>query len=955
LEVTENLNKYNEEKPSCFYPKELQNTPSNDNITIDISNLNSEKQTLKSGQVIGRRYRIIRLIGKGGMGIVYQAFDLTLQIDIAIKLIIPDYFTDSAMINKFKNEILLTRSISHPNIIQIYNFEQIDKLIFITMQYIEGSNLKEIIKKNGPLDLTEITKYSIQILEGLKAAHSLNIIHNDLKPQNIIIDKNSNIYIADFGLSTLFKKNEINQVDKNFIGTPSYISPEQWTRGQYDFKSDLYSFGIMLFEMSTGATPFQADTVFEIVNKHLNDKVVFPEKCKENLPLFLKKIVYDCLKKDPKERAIKITDIISSFQSGTLIDSRRHKQRRKTLVKIFFTLISIILFYFIFFHLPGLLKPFSVNPSRNNIAILPFSKNTGNLENNQWGRVISSMLVTDLSLSRYLNVKHYEKPAQIKNRKLDYLISGNYSLDNEQKFKVNLNIIDPYNKSLLFTISESGFTEESIFFIIDSLSPRIKKILKLSQKELNNDIDEKIKNITSSNPQALLYYYSGEKSFNEGKEKIALNQLENALKLDTKFASAHFLLGKIYNRINDFYQSKKHMNLAEEYSRRLPVRERLKIRAYYQYLNLQNLDEAIKVYRKLLSIYPDDTDSLIILGGFYRLNEEWEEASKIFERIKPHDSFLAIYNIYYILFIQKKYDQTIKYLNLNRNYFENQAQFFRFKTYSYIMQGNLKIALNEINLSLKYNPYDVESLYLQGQIYYFMNKFSEAQKLFNHILQHTEDSPRRIPDAYMMLASLKVVQGHSDQYSNALFRLIDYLKKNKLIFKKISAINFFAYHIITDHKYQEAIKILKGNLQEALNINSIYHQRYVYFYLSIAYIEAKDFKSAEITMNKLKMLIGNKFNEKKLRHYYLLKGKINLAKYRIKAALRDFHTALNLLTTGPGSLDSILFFEPLADYYYYSGQKERALEYYKRICDLKFGRILFPSSYLKAFQRISDL
>lgn len=224
---------------------------------------------LPSGEVVAERYRIGGFLGEGGMGAVYRASDLELDDEIAIKVLQPAAGGESErMISRFKQEIRLARHIVHPNVCRIYDFGSWQKLKFVTMELLQGETLEALMKRPGELDLDARLELFRGKLAGLEAAHQLGIIHRDIKPQNVMVTVEGRPVIMDFGIARRLESTGMT-VTGEVIGTPVYMAPERLLGGRVDHRCDIYSLGVILFELVTGTRPFTGKTVFEIAQKQI--------------------------------------------------------------------------------------------------------------------------------------------------------------------------------------------------------------------------------------------------------------------------------------------------------------------------------------------------------------------------------------------------------------------------------------------------------------------------------------------------------------------------------------------------------------------------------------------------------------------------------------------------------------------------------------------------------------
>lgn len=247
------------------------------------------------------RYELIQRIGSGAMGVVYKALDRTLRETIAIKVLSPEHGESPEFLERFRMEILLARDIGHPNILRVYHLGECRGSRYLTMQWIAGPTLAEVIKKEGPLPVARIIDLSTKIASALQAAHALKIIHRDVKSQNILIDDRDEPRLSDFGIARLSGAPGSTKAG-SFIGTPYYASPEQADSRPLDDRSDIYSLGVVIFEMATGRRPFHADSVQEILEMHRKTPPPDPSTLRPDLPQALADLIRRCLEKEPARR-----------------------------------------------------------------------------------------------------------------------------------------------------------------------------------------------------------------------------------------------------------------------------------------------------------------------------------------------------------------------------------------------------------------------------------------------------------------------------------------------------------------------------------------------------------------------------------------------------------------------------------------------------------------------------
>jgi eukaryotic-like serine/threonine-protein kinase len=269
------------------------------------------------GSDFGPRYRIDALLGQGGMGRVYKAYDKDLDRTVAIKVVREGAIGESDALKRFKQELVLASKISHKNILRIHDMGDVGGLRFISMAFVEGQDLQHIIRDNPKMPLERILKFAQQIAEALAAAHAEGVVHRDLKPQNLLVDKNDQIFVCDFGLAKSFEEGAIGMTRTGaFLGTPRYMSPEQVEGKPADGRADLYAFGLILYEMVVGDVPFTGESTLKVMYQRIQEKPKSPKLLRPDLPNWLVKIIMRCLERSPDDRYQNAYEILADLQGG---------------------------------------------------------------------------------------------------------------------------------------------------------------------------------------------------------------------------------------------------------------------------------------------------------------------------------------------------------------------------------------------------------------------------------------------------------------------------------------------------------------------------------------------------------------------------------------------------------------------------------------------------------------
>ena len=277
---------------------------------------------LTKGQKINDRYEIIKTIGEGGMANVYLAEDTILERKVAIKVLRGDLSNDEKFIRRFKREALSVSNLSHPNIVEVYDVGEEDGNYYIVMEYIEGKTLKQLLQKRGALTLTEVIDIMSQLTDGLAHAHEAYIIHRDIKPQNIMIEDNGRIKITDFGIAMALNSTQLTQTN-SVMGSVHYLPPEQANGKGSTVKSDIYSLGILMYELLTGSVPFKGDTAVEIALKHMKEKIPSVRKQNPTIPQSVENIILKATAKNPKNRYDSVREMYNDLQTALERDNEK--------------------------------------------------------------------------------------------------------------------------------------------------------------------------------------------------------------------------------------------------------------------------------------------------------------------------------------------------------------------------------------------------------------------------------------------------------------------------------------------------------------------------------------------------------------------------------------------------------------------------------------------------------
>jgi serine/threonine-protein kinase len=272
------------------------------------------------GEVFGSRYEIQAVLGRGGMGVVYRAHDRDLDDAVAIKTLRGEALSaDPTLLDRFKQEIRLARRITHPNILRTHDLGETGGLRYLSMEFVKGLTLKQLVEAGDILPMPVGLRIAKQICAGLAAAHEVGVIHRDIKPQNIIIEATGGLKIMDFGIARL-KEDRGMTAEGTVVGTPDYMSPEQARGVTLDFRSDIYSTGVVLYEVFTGTLPFEGDTPLAVVLKHIQENPPSPQARNPKIDPKISQIILKCMQKDPRDRFQSVNEL---YEALTRVTERR--------------------------------------------------------------------------------------------------------------------------------------------------------------------------------------------------------------------------------------------------------------------------------------------------------------------------------------------------------------------------------------------------------------------------------------------------------------------------------------------------------------------------------------------------------------------------------------------------------------------------------------------------------
>src|SRR6266478_2997537 len=621
---------------------------------------------LEPGMVLAQRYEILQILGEGGMGAVYKAMDRELSRPVALKVIRPELAGNKAIIDRFKQELLLAREVTHKNVIRIYDLGEAEGMKFITMEYVEGKDLRTLINEKNKLAPEEAVEIMLQVCRALEAAHSVGIIHRDLKPQNVMRDKSGRILVMDFGLARTLEGDGMTQTGA-LVGTMDYMSPEQALGKDLDQRSDLFTLGLIFYELLTGKMPYKADSVVASLLKRTQERAAPVSSHDASIPRPLSDIVGKCMDPDVKlryESSSQIMADLEAWQGGraaaTLNFPSSGRPWGQTIPWHWIggaaTVLALVLTGFLMRE--TLFKP---APARSvpvvSLAILPFRNASGDPGLDWLGSSMAEMLSTDVGQSSQLrtvspNVLHQIftdlhissttvlDPAAIRRvadfSSADRVVWGQYAKFGDQ-IRIDATLQDIKNDRMV-PLKIDVVNEKEIPGAVDRMAESIRQKLALPEDVLKQLKASSFQPVSQS-VSALRAYNQGIGFQRDGKNLEAQKQFEAATKENPAFAMAFSKLAQSYSSLGYDAEAEQAAKKAVDLSQNLPEAEKYLIAAI-RAQTVKNFPEAIKAYENLAKASPDNTDVQSALASLYEDSGDFAKATEYNQKIlasNPND------------------------------------------------------------------------------------------------------------------------------------------------------------------------------------------------------------------------------------------------------------------------------------------------------------------------------
>jgi len=853
-------------------------------------------------------YKILEKLGEGGMGVVCKAQDTKLKRTVALKFLPQELLCDSESKARFIHEAQAASALNHPNITTIHEIDEVEGECFICMEYIEGKSIKELIKEKG-LSIEGILKIAIEICEGLSAAHEKGIVHRDIKSDNIMLTPRGQVKIMDFGLAKLKGVTKLTKTGTT-LGTLQYMSPEQAQGKEADRRSDIFSFGVVLYEMITGRLPFKGEHEAAVIYSIVNETPEPLARYKANVPEGLQRIVDKALQKHVSTRYQTAADIVADLkglQKQTTVASVV-KPKKKLLP---FIIPAAIVFVIVLLFL--ILKPFKLEmvpekeaiAKENSLAIMYFENIADPEDRERIAEMITALLITGLSESpQYMQVVSSQRLHDIlrllgkedlkvidktvasevaKKAGVRWILTGKV-LQTKPNIVLISEISEATTGKIKATQRVSGATGEDLFAVVDKLSPQVATALSLPE-QAKKELEKPVADVTTHSQEAYRYYLEGIDYSNKYYSKEAKESFRKALEYDSTFAMAYFRLAEEAATVNEY---KEMTAKAVKYSDRASHKEKHYIKAYEAFVS-GGWNKYIKELNKLVERYPDEKEAFYRLGQYYYQSRLFEEAAHYLNKAIEIDPLykLAYNELAYTYTDMGDFEKSIWAINKYISLAPDEANTYDSRADLYALNGKLDQAIESYKKALEIKPDFCMSLCKLGNMYLFKREYATAESCYHKASSLSDKSCRS-----WGRTSLALVPVYQGKFETALKTLDDGIAADRI--EQVEEMEIAGKRELKKYIYYEK-KDLKAALKESeMCIEMFEHVPFVINFERADYAkllaENNEFEKAENVAEVLRKDIEAK-DETKISFYWWSLGCIEFARGKFEESVANFKKA----------------------------------------------------------------
>jgi serine/threonine protein kinase/tetratricopeptide (TPR) repeat protein len=723
------------------------------------------KAGVETGEILAGKYRVLETLGRGGMGVIYRAEDLKLRRPVVLKLLPPDLTRDPEARQRFIHEARAASALDHANICTIYDIDETpDGLIFIAMAYYPGQDLKERIK-GGPMRVKEALNITIQIARGLARAHEAGIVHRDIKPANIVVSDRGEARILDFGLAKLAGQAAFTKVGIA-MGTIGYMSPEQAQGRDIDHRTDIWSLGVVLYEMLAGTPPFRGEQDQAVIFSILNSEPVPLSQSRSDTPAALENIMRKALQKDPGRR---YRDMDQMLKDLTGLRTKIQSAASTEAVEI-----------------AGASGPIPAVEQKP-IAVISFENQTGEDSYDYLQKAIPNLLITSLEQSKYLRVVTWERMYDllkqvgrddvdvIDNRLgfelcrmegVESVVVGSFVKAGEM-FATDAKVLDVQSKRLLKSASAKGEGVDSILKTqIDELSREIAVGLGISDSTRARGLP--IADVATSSMEAYDWFLKGRELYEKLYNDDAVHALKKAVERDPDFAVPHLYLALTYNRLREPRNEHEAYERAKALSGRASRKDRLYIEAAYARAIEQDEARRYRILKQIAEEYPDEKRVHHLLASHFRGRGHLYQAVEEYKRV----------------------------LDLDPNYGWAMNEL----AYMYADVGDFDKAAELFSRYAEVSPGEANPIDSMGELYFRMGKLDQAIGKYKQALELK-------PDFYYADWEIGYVHAFKQDYDEALRWNEEFIENAPAAGTKASGLVWKCFYLYWLGRFKEAISL----------------------------------------------------------------------------------------------------------------------------------------------------
>jgi eukaryotic-like serine/threonine-protein kinase len=616
----------------------------------------ADSNTLDIGTALAGRYEILKLIGRGGMGAVYKARDTELDRIVALKLIRPEFAKNPEILRRFKQELILARQVTHKNVIRIFDLGQSDGIKFITMDFVEGQDLRQLLLERGKLAPEQAARIMLQICRALEAAHAEGVIHRDLKPQNVMLDANGRVYVMDFGIARSAFLPGITQTGA-LIGTPEYMSPEQARGEKLTERSDIFSLGIILYELLTAKSPYYSDTPLATLWKRMQEKATPPVVVDPTLPKALSDIVVKALEIEPEKRFASAGEMAQQLEiwlgpsaggSAIILPTPRTQAYWKWASAALAILLVVAV---IAFRLKGPFKPKAAHAPVS-VLVADFANTTGDSVFDETLEPPLSVALEDASfISSYNRGQAKRIAAQVRpgtgleestarlvgdREGINFIVAGLIGKKGSG-YVVEARALQNATGRLVMETNEDASDKKDVLGVIGKIAAQTRRALGDTTPEALQIASAET--YTTQSLEAAHDYALAQNFQWQGKWNEAIHHYLQAVQFDSNFGRAYAGLAAVSANIGQQREAQKYYQAAMTHLDRMSDREKYRTRGGY-YLLMREPQKAAGEFSALVKQFPSDSAGTANLALAYELSHDLphavEEARQAVN-ISPHN------------------------------------------------------------------------------------------------------------------------------------------------------------------------------------------------------------------------------------------------------------------------------------------------------------------------------